>query len=202
MYIIIGLGNPTKKYDNTRHNAGFCVVDKIAKEYDIPLNKEKFKAVIGEGHIKGKKVLLVKPLTYMNLSGESLSSILKFYKFDEEEAFENVVIVYDDITLDVGKIKIKVKGSAGGHNGIKSIISHLGSTDFMRVKLGIGKKPPQMKLADYVLSKFLEEEMSDFEKGVDSAANSVVDILSLGVNSAMNKWNIKEKPTVEATKGE
>lgn len=191
MYIIMGLGNPTKKYDNTRHNAGFDIVDKISKDFDIPFKKEKFKAVIAEGNIKGKKVLLVKPTTFMNLSGESLAAILNFYKLDEDEILESLIIIYDDITLEVGKLKLKPKGSSGGHNGIKSIIAHLGSSDFMRVKLGIGQKPPQMKLSDYVLSKYLPEEIPFIQKGVEEGANAIIDIISNNFEFAMNKWNTK-----------
>ena len=151
MYIIAGLGNPTAQYEGTRHNVGFDVIDALADKYNISVDGRKNRAFIGKGIIEGQKVILVKPQTYMNLSGESIRGILDYYKIDEEE---ELIVVYDDISLDVGQIRIRKKGSAGGHNGMKNIIAHLGHNVFKRVKVGVGEKPKQFDLADYVLSHF------------------------------------------------
>ena len=186
MYIIVGLGNPEKKYDNTRHNVGFITIDKIADKYGIDIMERKFKAMIGKGVIEGQKVVLVKPLTYMNLSGESVREVVDYFKVDSET---EVCIIYDDTSMDVGKIRIRKKGSAGGHNGIKSIISHLGSDTFVRVKVGIGEKPPKFDLADYVLGHFTDDE----RKTIDETADKVSDAMKLLVwgepDEAMNKFN-------------
>ena len=154
MKVIVGLGNPGKKYDNTRHNIGFEALDYIADKEGISINTGKHKALIGTGYMGGEKVLLVKPQTFMNLSGESLRPIMDFYKLEPED----FIIIHDDIDLDVGRLRIRRKGSAGGHNGLKSIISHLGSMDFPRVKIGVGEKPKGYDLADYVLGHFTKEE--------------------------------------------
>lgn len=186
MYIIVGLGNPERKYDNTRHNVGFITLDKIADKYNIDINERKFKAVIGKGVIDGQKVVLVKPLTYMNLSGESVREVVDFYKVDPQT---EVCIIYDDTSMDVGKIRIRKKGSAGGHNGIKSIIAHLGSDTFVRVKVGIGEKPAMFDLADYVLGHFTDNE----RKVIDETADKVSDAMKLLVwgepDEAMNRFN-------------
>ena len=154
MYIIAGLGNPGKQYEHTRHNVGFDTLDKLAEKYHIPIDTQKHKAVCGSGYIEGQKVILVKPQTYMNLSGESLREIIDFYKLNPAE---ELIVIYDDISLDPGQLRIRAKGSAGGHNGIKNIIAHLGS-EFMRVKMGVGEKPAHYDLADYVLGRFPAEE--------------------------------------------
>ena len=138
MYIIVGLGNPDRQYQNTRHNIGFEVVDEIARKNQITIGERKHKAVIGKGYVGGQKAVLVKPQTYMNLSGESIRSLADYYKIDEEE---ELIVLYDDVSLDIGQLRIRKKGSAGGHNGIKSIIQHLGTDVFMRVKIGVGEKP-------------------------------------------------------------
>ncbi len=138
MFIIVGLGNPTKEYEGTRHNIGFTVIDEIASKYNIAVETRKHMAFLGKGMIEGQKVILAKPQTYMNLSGESVRSLVDFYKIDEEQ---ELIVIYDDISLDVGDIQIRAKGSAGGHNGIKNIISHLGSQVFLRIKVGVGEKP-------------------------------------------------------------
>ena len=153
MFLIVGLGNPGKEYDGTRHNIGFAAVDYIADKYNIELNRIKFKGVFGEGFIDGKKVILLKPTTYMNLSGESIREVINFYKISNEE----VIVIYDDISLEVGRLRIREKGSHGGHNGIKSIIANLGTDVFPRVKIGVGA--PKGNLVSHVLGKFREDEI-------------------------------------------
>ena len=151
MFIIAGLGNPDRQYEGTRHNAGFDVIDRIAEKYNIAVDTKKHRAYIGKGIIEGQKVILAKPQTYMNLSGESIRSLVDYYKVDEET---ELLVVYDDISLDVGQLRIRAKGSAGGHNGIKNIIAHLGTQVFPRIKVGVGEKPKGYDLADYVLGHF------------------------------------------------
>ena len=187
MIIIIGLGNPGLRYENTKHNIGFKVIDKIANDYNININKFKYKALVGDGFIKNKRVLLVKPQTYMNLSGESVKEILNFYKL----SYENIIVIYDDISLDIGAVRIRRKGSAGGHNGIKNIISKLDTDTFLRIKIGIGDKPSNWDLADYVLSDFTEDEKISLSYGIDKAVDAINIIFSDSVDKAMNKINKK-----------
>ena len=155
MFVIVGLGNPGKKYENTRHNVGFMAIDALAEKYGISISEKKHKALCGTGVIEGVKVLLVKPQTYMNLSGESVGDVMNFYKLDPEE---EMMVIYDDISLAPGNIRIRKKGSAGGHNGIKSLIAHTGTQGFMRIKIGVGEKPSGWDLADYVLGHFSEDD--------------------------------------------
>ena len=190
MHLIVGLGNPTKQYEGTRHNVGFETIDRIAAENQIRVEEKKHKALYGSGYIEGEKVILAKPQTFMNLSGESVRSLVDFYKIDEEQ---ELIVIYDDISLDVGDIRIRAKGSAGGHNGIKNIISHLGSQVFLRIKVGVGEKPKGYDLADYVLGHFSKE---DREKLTDSRAHAVraVEMLLQGrTQEAMNEFNRKKK---------
>lgn len=187
MFFIIGLGNPGLKYSTTRHNVGFMAIDYLAEKNNIALDKKRHKAIVGQGVINGEKVILLKPQTYMNLSGESVRDILDFYKEDNE----SLVVIYDDTSLDVGNIRIREKGSAGGHNGIKSIINHTGSDHFCRIKVGVGNKPPGWDLADYVLSRFEKEEMTDIVESIKKTADAVETILSEGTKTAMNKHNVK-----------
>ena len=189
MYIIAGLGNPGKKYENTRHNMGFLAVDLLAEKYGIRIDKIKFKALVGEGRIAGQKVLLVKPQTYMNLSGESVREIADFYKIEPE----NIIIIYDDISLDVGQLRIRKKGSAGGHNGIKNIIAHLGTQEFPRIKVGIGNKPEGWDLADYVLSKYSKAEQEALEEAADGVIGAVKLMLMDDIEAAMNRYNAKKR---------
>ena len=189
MYVIIGLGNPGREYAATKHNVGFMVIDKLAEKYNIDVSKFKHKALTGDGIINGKKVMLVKPQTYMNLSGESVREIMSFYKVPEE----NMIVIYDDTSLEIGMIRLREKGSAGGHNGIKSIISHMGTDVFNRVKVGIGEKPAGWDLADYVLAKFSKDDEPGIEAGTDKAAQAVEIFISLGVKEAMNRFNAKQK---------
>lgn len=190
MFIIAGLGNPTKEYEGTRHNVGFDVIDRLADRYNIDVETKKHLALIGKGVIAGQKVILAKPQTYMNLSGESIRSIVDYYKVDPET---ELLVIYDDISLDVGKLRIRTKGSAGGHNGIKNIIAHLGSQVFPRIKVGVGEKPSKYDLADYVLGHFSKEEQVLMDEGYDQAVNAVEMILSGDINGAMNEYNRKKK---------
>jgi len=189
MYLIVGLGNPGKQYDMTRHNIGFHTIDYIADKYGAKLTKLKFKAVYGEATISGEKVYLVKPQTYMNLSGDSVGEMAQFYKIPPE----NIIVINDDISLDIGRIRVRPKGSAGGHNGIKSIIAHLGTQEFPRVKVGVGEKPARMDLADYVLGHFSKEEQATMDDAVKEAADAVCEIVNVGIAQAMNDHNRKKE---------
>lgn len=185
-FLIVGLGNPGKEYEKTRHNAGFMALDKIADKFGAGSVKTKNKAQIMDCRIAGKRVLLVKPQTYMNLSGEAVGPISRYYKV----AKENVFVIFDDISLPVGGIRLRKKGSAGGHNGIKSLISHLGSEDFPRLKIGVGAKPhPDADLKNHVLGGIPKEQLSDFEKALDNAVLATEEMLKNGIESAMNKFN-------------
>ena len=188
MFIIAGLGNPTKRYEGTRHNAGFDVIDALAKEYNISVDLRKGKALIGKGMMAGEKVILAKPQTYMNLSGESIRELTDYFKIHTEE---ELLVVYDDVSLDVGQLRIRRKGSAGGHNGIKSIISHLGSDLFPRIKIGVGEKPPRYDLADYVLGRFSGEDQALMEEGYKRAVKAAQMIVSGQIEAAMNEFNRK-----------
>lgn len=190
MYIIVGLGNPEKKYEGTRHNVGFDVIDAIADKYNISVDTKKHLAYVGKGVIEGQKVVLLKPQTYMNLSGESVRSVVDFYKVDPET---EVLIIYDDVSLDVGQLRIRKKGSAGGHNGIKSIISHLGTSTFPRIKVGVGEKPKGYDLADYVLGKFSKAEQEVMQEGYKNAAEAVALIVQDNIDKAMNDFNKKKQ---------
>ena len=185
MKIIAGLGNPTREYEGTRHNMGFSAIYQIADIYNIKMNIARHKALIGTGIIAGEKVMLVMPQTYMNLSGESIGEILRFYKLSPAD----LIILYDDIDLDVGKLRIRAKGSAGGHNGIKSIIAHIGTETFDRVRIGVGHKPEGWDLADHVLSRFSKEELPVVRDSVSRAADAIEVIISSGIEAAMNKFN-------------
>lgn len=185
MYVIVGLGNPGKQYENTRHNVGFNVIDILAKEYDISVTKIKHKALIGEGRVGSEKILLVKPQTYMNLSGETLIDIYKYYKVD----LSNIIVVYDDIDLDVGKIRIRKKGSGGTHNGMRSITKCLGSNDFPRVRVGVSKPMQGQDLADFVLSRFRKEEADSINEGLEKTCRAIDCIIRENIDMSMNKYN-------------
>ena len=191
MYIIAGLGNPGQPYEGTRHNAGFDVIDVLAEAYNISVDYRKNRALIGKGIIEGQKVILAKPQTYMNLSGESIRGLVDYYKVDEES---ELTVIYDDVSLDPGQIRIRKKGSAGGHNGIKSIIAHLGTEVFPRVKVGVGQKPRQYDLADYVLGHFSREEREQMAEGYRYAAEAVKYMVTDRVDEAMNEYNRKVRP--------
>lgn len=185
MYIIAGLGNPTKEYERTRHNVGFEVIDVLADMLCTTVEEKKFKGFYGRGIIGGEKVLLLKPQTFMNLSGESVRAAADYYKVDPG----HIIIIYDDISLGVGQLRIRGKGSAGGHNGIKNIIAHLGTQEFPRIRVGVGDKPKKMDLADYVLSRFGKEERSLMEDAYKEAAKAAEVMVTKGADAAMNQFN-------------
>lgn len=184
MYVVVGLGNPGKKYENTRHNIGFITIDYLASEIGIKVDKIKHKALVGEGRFSGHKVMLVKPQTYMNLSGQSIREIIDYYNVD----VENLIVIYDDIDIDKGTVRIRKKGSGGTHNGMKSIISHLGNSDFPRVRIGIGNEN-KGDLADYVIGGFTKSEVKIMEDAVIRGAKGVTGIIEEGIDMAMNKYN-------------
>lgn len=186
MFIIAGLGNPTGKYEKTRHNVGFDVIDLLAEKYNIRINEKKHRALCGTGIMEGQKVLLVKPQTFMNLSGESIGAILNFYKIPPET---NLIVLYDDISLPPGRLRIRKKGSAGGHNGIKNIISHVGTQEFLRIKIGVGEKPRGWDLADYVLSRFSGEERRQVEEAFGKACDAAALMVQGETDRAMNHFN-------------
>lgn len=183
MYLVVGLGNPGDKYDKTRHNVGFDIVDLCADKYNFQINRTKFKGVYGEAIICGEKVLFLKPQTFMNLSGESVREISDFYKITNN----NIIVIYDDISLEPGTLRIRAKGSAGGHNGIKNIIMHLSTDVFPRIKVGVGQ--PKGELIPHVLGKFSEEERVLARKAFNAATDAVEMIIKSGVPEAMNKFN-------------
>lgn len=184
MFLIVGLGNPGKEYEHTRHNVGFDIIDVISDKYNIDLNKKKFKGMYGDGKIANEKVILLKPLTYMNLSGESVKEVIDFYKIPKE----NVIVIYDDISLQVGRMRIREKGSAGGHNGIKNIIAHFGLDIFPRIKVGVGQ-PVQRDLVSHVLGKFDKDDREKLIKVFEAASDAVEIIIEKGTAEAMNKFN-------------
>ncbi len=188
MFIIVGLGNPTREYTATRHNIGFDAITRIADDYNISLDMKKHKAICGTGYIEGQKVILAQPQTYMNLSGESVRELVDFYKIDPTE---ELIVIYDDISLDVGQLRIRTKGSAGGHNGIKNIIAHLGTQEFPRIKVGVGDKPKDWDLADYVLGRFNNEEQPIIREALAHVSEACKSIITEDVTSAMNKYNKK-----------
>lgn len=185
-YMIVGLGNPGGKYEMTRHNAGFLAIDLLARQLNVDIKKLKFHALIADARIGGHRCLLMKPQTFMNNSGEAIGEAARFFKISPE----NIIIFSDDVTLDVGKIRIRRKGSAGGHNGLKSIIAHLGTEEFPRVKIGVGKKPDAlMDLVDWVLATFPKEQQADLKAALENACSAVSLIIENGVDEAMNKYN-------------
>ena len=189
MIIIAGLGNPTREYENTRHNIGFMAIDALADKYNISVTDSRHKALIGKGVINGTKVVLVKPLTYMNLSGEAVRAVVDYYKVDAES---ELIVIYDDISLDVGQLRIRKKGSAGGHNGIKNIIANLGGDTFGRIKIGVGEKPKEYDLVDYVLGHFGKEELNIIKESLVRVDGAVGMMLAGDVDGAMNMYNAKK----------
>lgn len=185
-WLIVGLGNPGPKYEWTRHNMGFLVIDELANRLDIPVQKLKYKALTNTALLGGQSVLLMKPTTYMNLSGESVGQAARFYKVPPER----VLVISDDVALPQGKLRLRRSGSAGGHNGLKNIISHLGSDQFPRVKVGVGGKPhPDSDMADWVLGKFTGQDRNVMEESISRAADAVTCLLEQGVDRAMSKFN-------------
>ena len=185
MYLIVGLGNPEDKYSNTRHNMGFDVINELSKECDIKVSKSKFDAIYGMGEIDNKKVILVKPQTYMNLSGESIIKFKKFYKISNK----NLIVIYDDVDLRLGDIRIKAKGSAGSHNGMKSVIENLGTQEFTRIRIGIGAPEIKEDMINYVIGQIPKREREILDKSIVKAKDSIIEILENGIDIAMNKFN-------------
>ncbi|MEG0292509.1 MAG: aminoacyl-tRNA hydrolase [Anaerovoracaceae bacterium] len=184
MYVIVGLGNPGKKYENTRHNIGFITIDYLSNDLGIKVDKIKHKSLVGEGRISGHKVMFVKPQTFMNLSGEAVREIVDYYKVD----LDKLIVIYDDIDIEKGTVRIRKKGSAGTHNGMRSILYQLGNGDFTRVRIGIGKNT-KGNLADYVIGGFVKDEVKMMEEAVIHASKSVVSVIEDGVDKAMSKYN-------------
>ena len=185
MYFIVGLGNPGLQYENTRHNVGFLTIDYLAEKYNIPVKKLKHKALYGQGEISGQKVMLIKPQTYMNNSGESVRDFKNFYKFNDDE----LIVIQDDIDIDFGKIRIKKKGSAGTHNGMKSIIYQTQTDKFPRIKISVGQKPEYMDLANFVLSGFHGDDLDIVREEIIMAAEAIEMMLESNIDKAMNKYN-------------
>lgn len=185
MYLIVGLGNPEEKYSNTRHNMGFDVINELSKETKIKVSKSKFDAFYGMGQINGKKVILVKPQTYMNLSGESIVKFKKFYKLSNKE----IIVIYDDIDLNIGDIRLKAQGGAGTHNGMKSVIENLNTEDFIRIRVGIGTPQDKSDMINYVIGQIPESQRDTLDKSIKRAKESIMEILENGIDSAMNKFN-------------
>ena len=190
MKIIVGLGNPTREYAGTRHNVGFSVIYNISDAYNIPVETKKHKALIGKGVIEGEKVVLAMPQTYMNLSGESVRELIDYYKADETQ---ELIVIYDDISLPPGQLRIRKKGSAGGHNGIKNIIAHLGHDTFMRINVGVGEKPQGYDLAAYVLGHFDKKDREVMQQAFADAADAVVMMMNDSADAAMNHFNGKKQ---------
>lgn len=185
MYLIVGLGNPEEDYSNTRHNMGFNTINKLAKQYEIKINKKKFKGIYGTGIIEEQKVTLLKPQTFMNSSGESIREAIDFYKIDEGQ----LIIIYDDIDIEPGIIKIRKTGGPGTHNGMKSVIQNINTKDFTRIRVGIGKPEYKNDLINYVIGNIPEEEKETLDKATTLAKNAIIEIVKNGVDKAMNKYN-------------
>ena len=185
MYIIIGLGNPEEEYAGTRHNMGFDAINKIASMHNIEMNHTKFNGIYGSGIIENEKVILVKPQTYMNLSGEAVREYANFYKMDNGR----IVVIYDDIDIEAGTVKIRKKGGAGTHNGMKSVVQELGTEEFPRIRVGIGKPTYKNDMIHYVLGNVSEEEYNTLEKGIETASFAIEEIMKNGIDKAMNKYN-------------
>ena len=188
MYIIAGLGNPTQEYNGTRHNVGFDVISELSDRWRIPVDKKEARSLTGKGYLRSEKIILVKPQTFMNLSGESIGVLSDYYRVPTE----NIIVVCDDINLPVGQLRIRPSGSAGGHNGLKSIIRRLSTEDFTRVRIGVGGKPLDMDLADYVLGKFSKEEREEMNAAYKEAAEAIETILQTGIAAAMERFNRKK----------
>ena len=185
MYLIIGLGNPEEEYSKTRHNIGFNTINKLAQKYNIKITKTKYEGLYETGEIEGQKVILIKPQTYMNLSGNCVKQFVDFYKVEKE----NVLVIYDDMDIETGTIKIRKKGSAGGHNGIKSIVQMLGTEEFPRIRIGIGRPEHNGDEINYVIGAIPKEEIPKLEEGTEKAKEAIIEILKNGIDKAMNKFN-------------
>ena len=193
MYLIAGLGNPGKQYEATRHNMGFDTIDCLVEKHNVPQGVVKFNAMYGKGIIGGEKAILMKPLSYMNLSGGPIQEMSSYFKIDPET---ELIVIYDDIDLEPGQLRVRKQGSAGGHNGIKDIIRRLGTEKFIRIRVGVGAKPKGWDLADFVLGHFSDSDRKLVDEGIRDAADAVELILSEGVDAAMNKYNRKKPKTL------
>lgn len=189
MYLIVGLGNPGRKYEGTRHNMGFDVIDYLIEKYNVPQGGVKFNAMYGKGIIGGQRVILAKPLSFMNLSGGPVGDLVNYFKVDPET---ELIVIYDDIDLEPGQLRIRVKGSAGGHNGIKDIIKRLGTDKFLRIKVGVGAKPKDWDLADHVLGHFTQDDRKIVDEAIKKAGDAVDKMISQGTEAAMNEYNRKQ----------
>ena len=187
MYLIVGIGNPESDYSKTRHNMGFNVINKLSEKYGIEVNKSKFKGLVGNGIIEGEKVILLKPQTFMNLSGESVLEAINFYKIQENE----LIVIYDDIDIEPGNIRIRKNGSAGTHNGMKSIVEHLKTENFTRVRVGIGKPKEHIDMITHVIGHISDEDVKELDKGTTVAKDAVIEMINNGIDSAMGKYNKK-----------
>lgn len=185
MYLIIGLGNPEEEYSKTRHNMGFNTINRLAEQYDIQINKSKFQGLYESAIIEGQKVILVKPQTYMNLSGNCVQEFANFYKVQKE----NIIIIYDDMDFEPGQVKVRRKGHAGGHNGMKSIIQNLGTDEFPRIRIGIGRPKNDGDEINYVIGAIPQDEIPKLNEGIEKAKDVIIEILKNGIDSAMNKFN-------------
>lgn len=185
MYLIVGLGNPEPEYSKTRHNMGFNVINKLATEYQIEVKSKKWKGLVGKGIIENEKVILLKPQTFMNLSGESIREVMDFYNLENKD----IIIIYDDMDIEKGEIKVRKTGGPGSHNGMKSVIENLSNNRFKRVRVGIGKPQEKIDMINYVIGKMPEDEQQILDKGTEKAKEAVIEIIKNGVDSAMNKFN-------------
>lgn len=185
MYLIVGLGNPEEEYNHTRHNMGFHVINQLAKKYEISMNRKKFEGIYGDGKIKDQKVILLKPQTYMNASGKSIIQFMHFYKLQPE----NVIVIYDDMDVEPGRIKIRKQGGPGSHNGMKSVIHEIQSQEISRIRVGIGRPEEQNQMIEYVIGEITSEEEKNLEEGVEKAKEAIGAILEIGIDKAMNQYN-------------
>lgn len=188
MYLVVGLGNPEKKYDKTKHNVGFDAADEIIDEFDIPSSGISMKGMYGKGMVSGEKIMVMKPLTYMNLSGHAVRAYTDYYNIDPES---ELIVIYDDVDLPIGQLRIRKKGSAGSHNGMKSIIQMLGTDKFTRIRIGIGPKPEKWDLADYVLAPFQKQDREPIEEVIEKIPSVIRKIAEAGINIAMTEYNKK-----------
>lgn len=189
MYLIVGLGNPEEDYAKTRHNMGFDVINKLAKEYEIEITRTKFKGLYGMGTIEDEKVILLKPQTYMNLSGESIEQFKKFYKLENS----NIIVVSDDITIEPGSIRVRRKGSSGAHNGLKSVIDSLKTEEFTRIRVGVGRPNEKTDIIDHVIGHVEDSQYAELEPGIEKAKEAVVITMKKGIDAAMNKFNLRKE---------